>query len=255
MRFGKLLFLLIAAGLLAGCPVTQRQDTPVAARRLSDPASGAKYWLYVPSNYDDQSSWPLVITLHGSKVWDGSKRQMKEWKYLAQKQGFLVAAPKVRSAEGILPTIGWAGQLAHDENVVLSVIDRIVADYPAVDPDAVLLTGFSAGGYPMYYIGLRNPERFDMMIARACNSSMKIFENIEITDQVRSLPIAIFWGKDDLSLIQNQSWQAFRWLRENRCFKTTRQMLAGGHLRRPGKAYNLWAQSRQNRGKPLPRPQ
>ncbi len=253
MRFGKLLFLFVAAGFLAGCPVTQRQDTPVSAQRLSDPASGANYWLYVPSNYEELSSCPLVVTLHGSKVWDGSKRQMKEWKYLAQKHGFIVAAPQVRSAEGILPVLSRETQLANDEAVVLSIIDRIGADYPAVDTDAVLLTGFSAGGYPMYYIGLRNPERFDMLIARACNSSMDTFENIELTDEVRNQPIAIFWGKNDLSLIRKHSWQAFRWLRENRCFKTTRKMVAGGHLRRPGTAYKLWSQSRHERGKPLPR--
>ncbi len=255
MRFGKLLFLFVAMTLLPGCLVTQRQDTPVAAQKHFDPASGGKYWLYVPSNYNENSSWPLVVTLHGSKLWDGSARQVKEWKYLAERQGFLVAAPEVRSAEGILPVLSRADQLAYDERVVLSIIDRIQADYPAVDRDAVLLTGFSAGGYPMYHIGLRNPERFDMMMARACNSSMDIFENIEVTDEVRNLTIAIFWGKDDIALIRNQSWQAFRWLRLNRCFKTTRHILDGGHLRRPRAAYKLWAQSRKARSKPLTHPQ
>jgi poly(3-hydroxybutyrate) depolymerase len=239
MRWMSGLVWIACAGLLAGCPVTQSQETPVPARSVTEPQTGHTYWLYVPSYYRADRYWPMVVTLHGSKVWDGPQRQMMEWKALAEQHGFLVIAPTVPSAEGILPVMGRFKQLAEDEKAVLADIDQVSAQYQ-VDSQAILLTGFSAGGYPLYYIGLRNPARFNALIARACDSSLDILESIELTDAVRKMPIRIFWGKDDLSVIQKESWQAFRWLREHRCFNTTMKEVRGGHLRRPEQAYRFW---------------
>lgn len=238
LRYVALLCLLV---VLAGCPVTQRQDTPVAAVERIEAGTGRHYWLYVPSYYDDRRDWPLVITLHGTHGWDNARAQIKEWKFLAEQRGLIIAAPVLRSVQGILPVVGslWRKDLQADERAVLAVIDEVSAKY-RVDPKAVLLTGFSAGGYPLYYVGLRNPGRFDMLIARACNSSTKLLEHIEPTDEARRLPIVIFWGKDDLREIQAQSWQAFRFLREHRFFETRRKEIRGGHLRRPERAYAFW---------------
>jgi len=230
---------IVTALAVSGCPVTQPQDTPVDARQILEPQTGRNYWLYVPSYYSDEHDWPLVVTLHGSNVWDGPVRQIMEWKALAERCGFLVAAPRVYSAEGILPVLERIEQLREDEKAVLSILDNIAGQY-RVDPRAVLLTGFSAGGYPMYWIGLRHPERFNMLIARACNSSVEHLERIPLTDEARKMPIMIFWGKDDLAPIRRESWAAFRWLREHRCFGTEKKEVEGGHLRRPELAFRFW---------------
>ena len=129
--------------------------------------------------------------------------------------------------------------LAADEKAILAVIDDLVQRC-RVDPSAVLLTGFSAGGYAMYYAGLRNPQCFDMLIARNCNSDLDMLTGIQITDATRKLPVMIFWGKDDLKQIQDQSWAAFRYLRERQCFKVWHREIKGGHLRRPELAYRIW---------------
>ncbi len=228
--------------VLTGCPVTQSQDTPVSAMKLRDASTGRVYRLYVPSYYDENRSWPLVVTLHGTHGWDSGRAQIREWKHLAEAKGFIVVAPTLKSVQGILPVLKgpWFKDLASDERTILSVIDEVSDNYN-IDPNAVLLTGFSAGGYPLYYVGLRNPDRFNMLIARACNSSEDIFEKIEVTEQVRQMPIVIFWGKDDLKPLANQSWAAYRWLRENRCFSTSKQKIKGGHLRRPALTYRLWS--------------
>ena len=76
--------LLPLMAMLAGCPVTTRQDVPVKQLSLTEPATGRKYSLYVPSYYKPDRKWPLVITLHGTFGWDGRIRQVKEWKYLAE---------------------------------------------------------------------------------------------------------------------------------------------------------------------------
>lgn len=237
--------IMLLAPLLAGCPVTQ-PSPPGDAHLLTEPATGASYWLYVPTTYEDSREWPLVVTLHGSFAWDGPKRQVAEWANLAEQQKFIVAAPRLKSAEGILPVGGnrRMSLMVEDEKRILAIIDELSAKYNIGSVEgkkAVLLTGFSAGGYPLYFVGLRNPQRFHMLIARDCNSSIPIMEQTPLTEEARNLPIYVFWGKDDMKAIQDDSWAAFAWLRNHRFYRAKSKEIRGGHLRRPDVAYQLWS--------------
>ncbi len=240
-RYLILAWMLVFVG---ACPVPQSQDTPVSETKLSVDPTGAEYWIYAPSYYSEDRDWPLVVTLHGTHGWDSSKAQIKEWKHLAELQGFLVIAPELRSVQGILPVHDklWYRDLETDERTIVLAIEEVSKKY-RVDGGAVLLTGFSAGGYPLYYVGLRNPKLFNMLIARACNSSERLFERIEATDEARKLPIKIFWGKDDLKPIRDQSWYAVRYLSEHGFRRVDYKKTRGGHLRRPEIAYRYWRET------------
>ncbi|MCE5327654.1 MAG: prolyl oligopeptidase family serine peptidase [Planctomycetaceae bacterium] len=241
MKILRWLIVLPLLCVVSGCPVTQPQPTSGKLLKLKVSTNKEDYELFLPSEYTPDKQWPLVITLHGTHGWDDYQPQMREWKYLGEKKGLIIAAPYLKSPQGILPVLHSIRdkQLQEDEKTILGIIDDVVANYH-VDPKAVLLSGFSAGGYAMYYVGLRHPDRFNMLIARACNSSEPVFESIKLTDQARSLPIAIFWGGDDLKPIQDQSWAAFEYLRTHKCYNTRKMEIKGGHLRRPEVAYDLW---------------
>ena len=243
MPKSSLLLLLVLLPCLAGCPVFQSQDTPVDQFKVTNPADDAKYWLYVPSYYSpDKGCWPLVITLHGTFGFDSSSAQIREWKALAEQEGFIVAAPKMRSVQGLLPTVRawWRKDLLADEQTILNCLDYMQAKYPNIDSRAILLTGFSAGGYPLYFTGLRNPERFSGMVARGCNSCPDLFKRVAVTPELQNMPIIILHGKDDFGRISAESWAAFRWLRERKCFETTRHKIIGGHIRQPELAWRYW---------------
>jgi len=235
--------LLLGPLLLAGCPVTQPQDTPVSQQLVTEPSTRREYWLYVPSGYSADRAWPLVITLHGTNFWDTGSAQIKEWKALAEEYGFIAVAPKLRgySTQGILPVPhSWRmDDLREDEQFILALLDDLAGRYN-LDRSKVLLTGFSAGGFPLYYVGLRNHERFSMLVARACNSDVRVFESIELTEEMRKLPIFIYWGRDDLGRINDQSWQAFAWLRRHKFYQTERRLTEGGHLRQPEVGLKHW---------------
>lgn len=226
---------------LAGCPVTTRQDVPGQVLELREPTTSEPYWAYIPSTYTDDRWWPMVVTLHGTEPFDGFTRQRDEWKALAEERGFIVIAPRLASSQGILPHIRstWYENLAHDEQVILGCMDDISSKY-RVDPHRVLLTGFSSGGLPMYYTGLRNPKRFDMLVARACNSDMEMMDKIDLTKAAKKLPVLIFWGKSDLEVIQKQSWDSFNYLRTHGFDGVEQKEVLGGHLRRPEMAYDAW---------------
>jgi poly(3-hydroxybutyrate) depolymerase len=240
------LLLSVSAMFAAGCPITQPQDTPVKHTAHKDQITNTKYYLYVPSTYDKSKTYPLVITLHGTNPWDDAWMQIREWKALAEERGFIVAAPVLRvfSTEGITPVpIGKRlSALAEDDKAILAICDEISHRY-RVDKKRILLTGFSAGGYPMYYTGLRHPEKFAALIARACNCDTRIMDDAGVTKTSRRVPVVIYYGKDDLGRIQKQSVAAFQWLRRhgwdkhNSKWKETR----GGHLRRPETCYSYWA--------------
>jgi len=234
----RYVILLLLACLLPGCPVPWTPETPVDAVNKRQFATGAKYYMYKPSYHTKDRTWPVVITLHGSFGWDGPMRQTEEWKYYAEKYGFILISPSLSSAEGILPLFWWDSKLKKDETNVLAILDEVIETENG-DPKAVLLSGFSAGGFPMYYIGLRNPERFNMLISRGGNSSLKIFESIELSDEAKKLPIMIYWGKDDM-FTKNSGWRAFRWLRLNGVATAKMKKVKGGHLRRPEEAYLFW---------------
>jgi phospholipase/carboxylesterase len=239
----KLVPFLLLAACCAGCPVLSSQDVPVPATRNRDPATDAAYWLYVPEDYAPEKAFPLAIVLHGTRApaYDTADKQINEWKRLAEDENFIVAAPVLDSVQGILPVIKplWRKDLDRDERVILSLLNHLSGKYN-IDCGRVLLTGFSSGGYPLYYTGLRNPTRFNALVADACNSSLDIFENVELTDEARETPIFIFWGKDDFRSIQREGWQAFRYLRERGFKRTHRKEIEGGHFRRPGRVYDFW---------------
>jgi predicted esterase len=162
---------------------------------------------------------------------------------LAEQEGFIVVAPHLYSVQGILPRHPglWFSDLARDERTILALIDEVANRYN-IDRSCILLTGFSAGGFPLWYTGLRNPDQFQMLVARACNSDLDLFESVEVTPEARRMPIYLFWGKDDLQPLQSQCWQAYRWLREHDYDETEMREVDGGHLRRPEMAYEEWEQ-------------
>lgn len=236
-----LLALVWVLGAVAGCPLPLDPSTPEKPKLHKEQTTGRGYWLYVPSYHSSDRTWPLVVSLHGTYGFDGGWAQATEWKYVAERYGVIVVAPRLKSVQGILPTIDslWYSDLAKDEALVLALLDELAGKYN-VDPQAVMMTGFSAGGYPLYYIGLRNPEKFQLLVARACNSSQKVFERVRAAGASKKQNAIIVWGKDDFNLIQKESWQAFAWLRTQGYKNAKRKVVEGGHFRRPQLAYELW---------------
>ncbi|MBT3278928.1 MAG: prolyl oligopeptidase family serine peptidase [Phycisphaerales bacterium] len=250
MKHTWIALLLVSCGLLGGCPVTQDQDTPVDSDSRTCKATSRGYRLYVPSTYDPALRYPVVVTLHGTFPWDTSRLQMKEWKALGEKTECIVVAPVLDSAEGILP-VAWSRrkrQLEGDDVHILAVLDELATTH-SIDPERVMITGFSAGGYAMYYTGLRHPERFSMLVGRACNTTKEIFDEYTPTPTSQKTPVIIMVGKYD-SVLQSHSWIAFRWLRTHGWTNklAIRKEYEGGHIRRPEDAYDWW-----NPGAPTPK--
>ncbi|HUU21578.1 MAG TPA: PHB depolymerase family esterase [Phycisphaerae bacterium] len=248
------------AAFLAGCPVLP-DDTPVLEFKRTVPKTGADYYLYVPSTYDAARRWPMVVTLHGTYGFDSARREAQEWRGLAERHGFLVLAPALKSTQGVLPVFQSARlrDLARDEARVLEMIAHVKGDY-SVDGAAVMITGFSAGGYPLFYIALRHPELFSVLVARTCSSDLDVIKSLPITDKARAMPMLIFFSKTGVNPINSnwnpvarESWATFRWLYEQGCTAAEIKAVSGGHHRKPQRAFEFWREHQPQLRRSQPR--
>jgi len=207
--------MLLLAGT-AGCPAVNHLPAPGRVLTQRAPQCHRPYYLYVPSYYSDQRSWPLVVICHGTRPFDTAKLQLADWKGLAEKEGFMVAIPELEGTAAKTAGISDSGkQIARqraDERTILSVV-RAVKASRSIDETQVFLTGWSAGGYAVLYTGLRHPEVFRALAVRQGNFNAAYVEPcVPMLDPYQ--PIQISYGSGDL-LVKEDGLKSVAWLREH----------------------------------------
>ena len=240
---GKVLMLALSFMLVTqcGCPVPQRPGLGQCSR-LVEPETKTGYWLYLPEDYvrnngqrAGNSSWPMVVTLHGLRPYDDAKPQIRSWQQEADRYGMIVVAPELRTCDQLVMQIPlrnsskWYVQT--DEKAILAVMDEVCRRTNA-DPARVLLTCFSSGGYMAHYMMNRHPERFLTLAAMGANFHEDLIDYTQIP-KYRSTKIAIFFGENDFKLCREESLRAVNWYRRYRFEVDARQVAGLGHERRP----------------------
>lgn len=222
--------LAILSACLCGCPVPQPQNTPAKERHEIDSASGQGYWLYVPSTYRPDRPAPLIVTCHGTPPFDIANMHIREWKWYGEQNGCIIVAPELKATDGILGDGPIIGMLANEKNI-LSIISRLGYRYN-IDRANVMITGFSGGGFPMYWVGLRHPDVFSVVAARNCNFSAGNLESWWTPEALRTA-IKVYYGQNDPGAIRQQSERAIQYLRQ-RGFTVETEVIPGvGHERHP----------------------
>ncbi|UCD29401.1 MAG: prolyl oligopeptidase family serine peptidase [Planctomycetota bacterium] len=192
--------LLYLSGLVllcsTGCPVVSNLSAPGRCLTQQDPEFARKYYLYVPTSYNDRQKWAIVVTCHGTVPFDTASRQFDEWKGLAEQKGFLLIAPELVGTSGIHPQAEQQIALQmEDEAAILSII-RAVKAARSVDENRIFLTGWSAGAYAVLFTGLRHPDVFRALSIRQGNFNTKFFEPcVPFLDRYQ--PIQMTYGHID----------------------------------------------------------
>jgi pimeloyl-ACP methyl ester carboxylesterase len=140
--------MLCAAG--AGCTSMRDRGLPDSVIRATDPAMGRPYLLYRPANYDRERAWPLVIACGGG-FGESPQTQIRRWRPLADKHGFLVAAPTLLGGDKVRA-------LADDERHIRSTIGHVQAGQ-SISDDRVLMYGQGAGALPALVTALGFADR------------------------------------------------------------------------------------------------
>ncbi len=164
-----------------------RADTPKqsAAKLDKQVPVELNYLLYLPENYDQQESWPLVVFLHGA----GERGDDLE---LVKKHG----PPKLIEQGKSLPCIVVSPQCPRNRAwhtqvfELTALIDDIVEKYN-VDEDRIYLTGLSMGGFGTWALAAYTPERFAALVP-ICGGSEPLNAMV-----LRKVPVWVFHGAKD----------------------------------------------------------
>lgn len=235
--------------LLAGCAVPQPENTPVQQKLLTEPNTGAGYYLYVPSTYRSDKPAPLVVTCHGTWPYDVAGMHIREWKMLGENYGCIVVAPALTATDGLFGS-GPVAALLHDEARIMSIIGQLHYLYN-IDRRNVLITGFSGGGFPTYFVGLRHPDVFTCVIARNGNFNRDSIQGWYPPEAIKT-PVFIYYGENDPSAIRTQSENGIGFLRSAGFAVDTSIIPGAGHERHPEVAMQYWL--RHWNGQPPTRP-
>jgi predicted peptidase len=114
------------------------------------------YLLYLPKDYAEKESWPLLLFLHGAGERGNDLDRVK-----------VHGPPKLIAAGKEFPFIVVSPQCPNNQwwqpHELASLLDEIVEKY-AVDPDRIYVTGLSMGGFGTWSLAGFSPERFAALV-------------------------------------------------------------------------------------------
>ena len=213
MRTGGFRFIGLAAALVAalvaallaagGCgqDTWRRPDGTLVTGKVSfqkEPTTGRTYHLYIPTTYNPRRAYPLVVTGQGMFPFDEAAQQRDRWVDVAERYGIIICSPDLDSATGFLgvPSDRPAPELVRDEQAVVAVVREVRSRYN-INPDGMMITGWSAGAFAAHYIGLHHPEVFRAIVGRAGNFNERLVPD-DVAQRARHMHVYVFFGEGDL---------------------------------------------------------
>ena len=146
------------AGLLLCLGPLQSAERPTGFldRSLQFQGEVHRYLVYVPADYTEARSWPVILFLHGAgeRGRDGLRPTIAGLGPAIRNQASRF--PAIVVFPQIPPGQQWAGA---QSELALAALDCVLGELHA-DPGRVYLTGLSMGGHGAWYLAYRHPERF-----------------------------------------------------------------------------------------------
>ena len=183
-----------------------------------------KYWLFLPADYRDNDSVPLMLFLHGAGERGDNLELVKKWgpPKLVEKDPrfqFAVVSPQCRKNER------W------DVEQMVALVKHLAGTYH-IDRQRMYCTGLSMGGYGTWAITAKYPKLFAAAVP-ICGGG----DPTQAT-ALAKLPIWAFHGDKDTSVPLERSQVMVEAIRK-----------AGGNVKLkiyPGVGHNSWSQTYAN---------
>ena len=230
------LFLLLGVLACGSAPVSERK--PAAGflpRTVRLGTSTYRYQVYVPPNYSRNEKWPVILFLHGAgeRGTDGVR------------QTEVGIGPAIRRYQERFPAVVVLPQCRGNawwadpdmEAQALKALNQTVAEFNG-DPQRLYLTGVSMGGYGVWHMASRHPEKFAALVSICGGSPLREGDRFApIAERVARTPAWVFHGADDRVVPVGES---------RRMVEALRAAGAGGRLRYneyEGVGHNVWTQA------------
>lgn len=180
------------------------------------------YQIYVPSDWNVNRKWPVVLFLHGlGERGNDGERQTQEG-----------IGPAIRKDPDRYPAIVVMPQCRRGvwwndpqmERLVFEALERSVEEFNG-DPGRLYLTGLSMGGYSTLYFGAKYPNKFAALVPvcggvvpprelREADPESLGNRYLEVATRIGKTPTWIFHGADDHRVPVSESRKIFQALQE-----------------------------------------
>ncbi len=164
--------------------ITRENDSDVYAlfeqKEFTDTAGTTiEYNIYVPSNYDDTKTYPVVLALHGSgQMTQPVDMILKRYQMAtiwakdseAGKNECIVIAPQAKEQWSVVETIDdttYPTGVPSAENIAAYELLQSVKDTYNVDENRIYLTGLSMGGMGSITMVYNHPDEFAALLPDA----------------------------------------------------------------------------------------
>jgi dienelactone hydrolase len=201
------------------------------------------YAVYIPDNFDESRSYPLVVFLHGA--YSNHRLGLRRLFGVGNSQGYDFIKPgSVPYENDVEATRYWppftpvdyiaaapyargtAGYQGIPEQDVYEMIDDIKSRF-LIDEDRIYLTGLSMGGGGTLWLGLTRPDIW-AAIAPVCPAPPEGIT--ELAGNASNMPVHLFVGDKDFLYPVVSGWKAK--------LETTAQRL--DYIEYPGVGHNSW---------------
>lgn len=196
---------------------------------LRQEKAGRNYYMYVPPAYTAKRQWPLVVSAPGTFPFDSSPGTRDSWVNQAKKHGIIICCPDFDTATGLLNVKADQKRLARDDEAVQAVLAEVRNRYN-INPNGIFITGWSGGGFPAHYLGLKRPEIFRGIIGRTANFSEDLVDD-ETARKARHRHVFCFFGTSDLAGIPEENRRAQFWYTIRGFLNFNIREVPGGHAK------------------------
>jgi predicted peptidase len=141
------------------------------------------HWLYLPPDYENQESWPLLVFLHGAGERGNDLEKVK-----VHGPPKMIAAGKDFPFVVVAPQCEGNGRWHAD---AVAALTRHVAQTLKIDPRRIYLTGLSMGGFGTWDTAAKHPDLY-AAIAPICGGG-----NPEQVQRLKGIPAWVFHGARD----------------------------------------------------------
>jgi predicted esterase len=223
----------VAAGPVTAAPAAPPTPAPVQASSpppVQNAAPPAGPVLKVTDIADDDRApvavWPaagmdnrpLLIAAHGHG--GSGPSEIGGWLKLAQDHRFTIVCPTFMSSVNCM---FLGNDTAYFEHLCLWIKDHL-----KFDRANVYMTGFSGGGFPLWYLGTTEPDFIHGLFAQSCNFVGDSY-GLDLSRWDRR-PIEVIWGSRDLPDIGPSGQMALDSLQEINCKNVVHLVVQGaGH--------------------------
>lgn len=233
-----LIGLVLALAFCTGCPQYRDPTVPGEVLRVTEPLGGQDYWVYVPTSYEADRQWALIVVCHGTRWFDTAKRQMGDWAKLGEEQQFIVVAPRLDGVNGMFPPAvpKQLERQRRDEQHILACVSHVRGAYN-IATDRIFLTGWSAGNFAVLATGLNHPDVFRALAVLQGNFKSEFLSDVASRIDPYQ-PVYVLYGSNDV-ITGRHGQRCVDWLHEHGA-ALTQDEVAGAHRNHPKRAYRFF---------------